>query len=135
MLRRTLWLQSTPTTTTTHTNAQQKVLEINSAYSLLRMCYRSIDIRVKSRHARQFLHRRLMEQWREHSQETNPEKQRFLMDHAGAFLQALHSPRNPKPGEVITFQLSRRQAYEEALKAKAERAKTVHKLPAGAKLN
>ncbi|EAN94190.1 hypothetical protein, conserved [Trypanosoma cruzi] len=133
MLRRTLRVMSTPKTT--HTNAQQEVLEISSAYSLLRMCYRSIDIKVKSRHARQFLQKRLIEQWREHCQETDPEKQRFLMDHAGAFLQALHSSRNPKPGEVVKFQLSRRVAYEEAQRAKAERAKTVHKLPSGAKLN
>ncbi|RNF21983.1 hypothetical protein TcG_02698 [Trypanosoma cruzi] len=121
MLRRTLRVMSTPKMT--HTNAQQEVLEISSAYSLLRMCYRSIDIKVKSRHARQFLQKRLIEQWREHCQETDPEKQRFLMDHAGAFLQALHSSRNPKPGEVVKFQLSRRVAYEEAQRAKAERAK------------
>ncbi|RNF19435.1 uncharacterized protein Tco025E_04136 [Trypanosoma conorhini] len=133
MFRRTPRLLSAPTTT--HTNAQQEVLEIKSAYSLLRMCYRSIDIRVKSRHARQFLQKRLMQQWRENCHETDPEKQRFLMDHAGSFLQALHSPRNPKPGEVVTFQLSRQVAYEEAQRAKAERAKTVHKLPLGAKLN
>nr|CCC90007.1 hypothetical protein, unlikely [Trypanosoma congolense IL3000] len=133
MLRRTAhFLANSPMI---HTNAQQQVLEINSAYSLLRMCYRSIDIKVKSRHARQFLQRRLIEQWRAHCRETDPEKQRFLMDHAGAFLQALHSPRNPKPGETITFQLSRRQAHEEALQAKAERAaKTVNKLPPNAKL-
>ncbi|AAZ10733.1 hypothetical protein, conserved [Trypanosoma brucei brucei TREU927] len=133
LCRSSLWLCGPKMT---HTNAQQQVLEINSAYSLLRMCYRSIDIKVKSRHARQFLQRRLMEQWHVHCRETDPEKQRFLMDHAGAFLQALHSPRNPKPGEPIVFQLSRRQAYEEALKEKAERAtKTVHKLPVGAKLS
>ncbi|KAG8341770.1 hypothetical protein ERJ75_000707200 [Trypanosoma vivax] len=132
---RTSWL-SLNVPSTIHTNAQQQVLEITSAYSLLRMCYRSIDIKVKSRHARQFLQRRLIEQWRLHCQETDPEKQRFLMDHAGAFLQALHSPRSPKPGEPITFHLSRRQAYEDALKAKAERgAKTIHKLPQGAKLS
>ncbi|ESL08553.1 hypothetical protein TRSC58_03742 [Trypanosoma rangeli SC58] len=133
MLRRTLRRLSAPTTT--HTNAQQEVLVIKSAYSLLRMCYRSIDIKVKSRHARQFLQKRLMQQWRENCHETNPEKQRFLMDHAGAFLQALHSSRNPKPGEVVSFQLLRRVAYEESQRAKAERAKTVHKLPSGAKLH
>ncbi|ORC93733.1 uncharacterized protein TM35_000016100 [Trypanosoma theileri] len=133
MLRRTSSLFASPSPPST--NAQQEVLQITSAYSLLRMCYRSIDIKVKSRHARQFLQRRLIEQWREHRHETDPEKQRFLMDHAGSFLQALHSQRNPKPGESITFQLSRRKAYEEAQKVKAERAKTVHKLPPGAKLN
>ncbi|KAH9577457.1 hypothetical protein LSM04_006209 [Trypanosoma melophagium] len=134
MLRRTsgLFASSAPPPST---NAQQEVLQITSAYSLLRMCYRSIDIKVKSRHARQFLQRRLIEQWHEHRHETDTEKQRFLMDHAGSFLQALHSPRNPKPGESITFQLSRRKAYEEAQREKAERAKTVLKLPPGAKLN
>jgi hypothetical protein len=103
-------------------NSQQRVLEINSPLSLLRMCYRSIDITVKSRHARNFLKKRLIEQWAEKRKETNPEKQRFYMDLAGSFLQALHTERNPKPGKVVVFQLSRRAAYEAKL---AEREKSV----------
>ncbi|KAG5494064.1 hypothetical protein JKF63_01898 [Porcisia hertigi] len=103
-----------------HMNSQQRVLEISSPMSLLRMCYRSIDITVKSRHARTFLKKQLMEQWAEKSKETNPEKQRFYMDLAGSFLQALHTERNPKPGRVVEFQLSRRTAYEQKL---AEREK------------
>ena len=103
-------------------SSQQRVLEINSPLSLLRMCYRSIDITVKSRHARNFLKKRLIEQWAEKSKETNPDKQRFYMDLAGSFLQALHTERNPKPGKVVVFQLSRRVAYEAKL---AEREKNV----------
>lgn len=102
-------------------NSQQRVLEINSPLSLLRMCYRSIDITVKSRHARNFLKKRLIDQWAEKSKETNPEKQRFYMDLAGSFLQALHTERNPKPGKPVVFQLSRRVAYEAKL---AEREKS-----------
>lgn len=96
-------------------NSQQRVLEINSPMSLLRMCYRSIDITVKSRHARTFLKKRLMEQWAAKCKEPNPEKQRFYMDLAGSFLQALHTERNPKPGKVVNFQLSRQVAYEQKL--------------------
>ncbi|KAK7196258.1 hypothetical protein NESM_000561500 [Novymonas esmeraldas] len=104
-----------------HMNSQQRVLEINSPMSLLRMCYRSIDITVKSRHARIFLKKQLIEQWAVKSKETDPERQRFYMDLAGSFLQALHTERNPKPGKVVSFQLSRQVAYEQKL---AEREKS-----------
>lgn len=120
----------------THMNTQQKILEINSPMALLRMCYRSIDICVKSRSARNFLKKRLIEQWREKSTEQNPEKQRFNMDLAGSFLQALHTDRNPKPGKVVEFQLSRRVAYEQKLAAQAERGKArrIRKVPKDAQL-
>lgn len=111
-------------------NSQQQVLDINSAMSLLRMCYRSIDIRVNSRHARNFLKKRLIEQWAQKSKETDPDKQRFYMDLAGSFLQALHTDRNPKPGKAIFFQLSRRVAHEEKLAEKKTRnTKRVRKMP------
>lgn len=118
-------------------NTQQKVLEINSPMALLRMCYRSIDITVKSRHARNFLKKRLIEQWSEKSKETNPEKQRFYMDLAGSFLQALHTERSPKPGKVVVFQLSRQVAYEQKL---AEReanngTRRIRRLPRDAKIS
>lgn len=112
-------------------NSQQRVLEINSPLSLLRMCYRSIDITVKSRHARTFLKKRLVEQWAEKSKETNPEKQRFYMDLAGSFLQALHTERSPKPGKAVTFQLSRQLAYEQKLAEQEKSAGTrrVRRMP------
>lgn len=115
-------------------NSQQEVLEINSPTALLRMCYRSIDIRVESRQARSFLKKRLIEQWAEKSKETNPEKQRFYMDLAGSFLQALHTDRNPKPGKPIQFQLSRRVAYEQRLAERRSRnTKRVRKMPVAEK--
>lgn len=94
-------------------NSQQPVLQIDSAFGLLRMCYRSIDITVKSRHGRNFLKKRLITQWRDHRGEQDPEKQRFLMDHAASFLQALHTPKNPDPSKIIVFQLSRVEALKE----------------------
>ncbi|CCW66462.1 unnamed protein product [Phytomonas sp. Hart1] len=100
-------------------NSQQKVLDINSPLSLLRMCYRSIDICVKSRHARNFFKKRLIDQWAEKSKETNPEKIRFYMDLAGSFLQALHTDRTPKPGMVVKFNLSRRIAHEKKMEERA----------------
>jgi ribonuclease D len=94
------------------------VLDVNSAYSLLRISYRSIDIKVKSRHARNFLKRRLIEQWRENRAEQDHRKQRFLMERAGIFLQALHAPLTENAGkEPVVFQLSRVKAREEAEKA------------------
>ncbi|KAG5468791.1 hypothetical protein CUR178_01627 [Leishmania enriettii] len=114
-----------------HMNSQQRVLEINSPMSLLRMCYRSIDITVKSRHARIFLKKRLIELWAEKKNETDPEKQRFYMDLAGSFLQALHTERNPKPGKVVSFQLSRRVAYEQKMAEREESAgaRRVRRMP------
>ncbi|GET92399.1 hypothetical protein, conserved [Leishmania tarentolae] len=114
-----------------HMNSQQRVLEINSPMSLLRMCYRSVDITVKSRHARTFLKKRLIDQWAEKCKETNPEKQRFYMDLAGSFLQALHTERNPKPGKVVNFQLSRQVAYEQKLadREKNAGARRVRRMP------
>lgn len=132
MFRRLRPLALTPTAAMpTGINSQQEVLEINSPLSLLRMCYRSIDIRVKSRHARRFLKKRLIEQWQEHSKETQPEKQRFYMDMAGSFLQALHTDRNPKPGMLVTFQLSRRVAHEQKMAEKLSQApaKRLRRLP------
>ncbi|TPP40219.1 hypothetical protein CGC21_26865 [Leishmania donovani] len=118
-----------------HMNSQQRVLEINSPMSLLRMCYRSIDIKVKSRHARSFLKKRLMEQWAEKCKETNPDKQRFYMDLAGSFLQALHTERNPKPGKAVNFQLSRQVAYEQKLadREKSAAARRVRRMSKEAK--
>ncbi|CAM38637.1 conserved hypothetical protein [Leishmania braziliensis MHOM/BR/75/M2904] len=114
-----------------HINSQQRVLQINSPMSLLRMCYRSIDITVKSRHARTFLKKQLMRQWAERSKETNPAKQRFYMDLAGSFLQALHTERNPKPGKIVNFQLSRQVAYEQKLaeREKSPRTRRVRHMP------
>lgn len=113
-----------------HLNSQQKVLSIESPLSLLRMCYRSIDITVKSRHARSFLKKLLIERWSEKKGETDPAKQRFNMDLAGSFLQALHSDRHPKPGASVSFQLSRRVAYEKEMEERASRpVRKVRRLP------
>ncbi|CCW60732.1 unnamed protein product [Phytomonas sp. EM1] len=136
MLRRSFAALSTKTNlgdAGTRMGSQQKVLEIKSPLSLLRMCYRSIDICVKSRHARNFFKKRLIEQWAEKSKETDPEKMRFYMDLAGSFLQALHTERNPKPGMVINFQLSRRVAHDKKIEEKITKTniKRVAKIPRG----
>jgi hypothetical protein len=110
-------------------NAQQPLVQIESAYGLLRMCYRSIDIQVKSRHGRNFLKKRLMTQWRLHCKEEDLEKQRFLMDHAASFFQSLHMPKSPDPNQVVVFKLSRIEALKEKerLALEAAAAKTVDK--------
>lgn len=102
-------------------NSQQPILQIDSAYGLLRMCHRSIDIHVKSRQARNFLKRRLMDQWRNHCKEQDPEKQRFLMDHAASFLQVLHMPKHPDPSQIVVFQLSRVKAHQMMLEEEAKK--------------
>lgn len=114
-----------------HLNSQQKVLSISSPLSLLRMCYRSIDITVKSRHARAFLKKELIANWAEKKNETDPAKQRFYMDLAGSFLQALHTEKNPKPGAPVEFQLSRRVAHEKAMeeRVKNPRMRKVRRIP------
>lgn len=137
MLRRSLvcWAAATAgagasTGAGQHLNSQQKVLSIDSPLALLRMCYRSIDITVKSRHARAFLKKELIERWAEKKDEKDPAKQRFYMDLAGSFLQALHTERQPKPGAVVEFQLSRRVAYEKELQERASRpVRKVRRLP------
>lgn len=118
MLRRSLYLAAAAGAGQ-HMQTQQKVLSIDSPLSLLRMCYRSIDITVKSRHGRSFLKKELIQQWSELKNESDPAKQRFYMDLAGSFLQALHTDRQPKPGGVVTFQLSRRVAYDKEMEEKA----------------
>lgn len=119
MLRRLLPLYAAGSPTPQHMNSQQQVLNISSPLALLRMCYRSIDITVKSRHARAFLKKELISHWAQKKNETDPAKQRFYMDLAGSFLQALHTDKNPKPGAVVQFQLSRRVAYEKAMEERA----------------
>lgn len=88
-------------------------LDIRSPTSLLRMLIRSIDITVKSRHAKNYLRKRLMAQWRVGRDEVDPDRQRFLMERAGAFLQILHTTRLPTGAESVRFQLSRVQAAKE----------------------
>lgn len=106
-------------------NAQQQSLEIGSAMSLLRMCYRSIDICVKPRHGRTFLKKRLIESWRENRAEPNTHKQRFLMERGGAFLQTLHTSRTPNASTVVVFQLSRVEAQRQKEIAKLDTKGTV----------
>lgn len=113
-----------------HMNSQQKVLTLNSPMSLLRMCYRSIDITVKSRHARAFLKKELIQHWEKKKNETDPVKQRFNMDLAGSFLQALHTDKLPKPGATVEFQLSRRVAYEKEMEERASKPiRKVRRMP------
>lgn len=109
---------------------QQQQLSINSPYSLLRMIYRSVDICVKSRHAKRFLKKRTIESWRAHRGEVDPDRQRFVLERAGSFLQMLHTPKTPQPGVPIVFQLSRAEAerqkdlQREALAKSAKDRKT-----------
>eukprot|EP00796_Vickermania_ingenoplastis_P007369 gene7369-5185_t len=103
-----------------HMNSQQRVLSIHSPLSLLRMCYRSIDITVKADPAL----------GGEKKNETDPAKQRFYMDLAGSFLQALHTEKNPKPGSVVKFQLSRQVAYQQDMEERAKNpVRKVRRLP------
>jgi hypothetical protein len=97
----------------TNTNSAQDALELTSAMNLLRLCYRSIDISVKSRHGRNFLKKRLIETWRGARNETDEKKQRMFMERGAMFLQALHMTRPTEDGKAFThveFQLSRVEA-------------------------
>jgi hypothetical protein len=96
----------------TNTNSAQDALVITSAMNLLRLCYRSIDICVKSRHGRNFLKKRLIETWRLSRHEQNEAKQRMMMERASSFLQALHMEANHTPNMKVVFQLSRVEAHK-----------------------
>lgn len=103
---------------------QQQQLSIDTPYSLLRMIYRSIDITVKSRHAKRFLKKRTVDSWRAHREEADPDRQRFVLERAGSFLQMLHTPKSPQPGMPVVFQLSRIQAEKEKEESRAALAKS-----------
>ena len=103
---------------------QQQQLSIDTPYSLLRMIYRSIDITVKSRHAKRFLKKRTVDSWRAHREETDPDRQRFVLERAGSFLQMLHTPKSPQPGMPVVFQLSRVQAEKDKEENRAALAKS-----------
>ncbi len=103
----------------TNTNTAQDALEISSAMGLLRLCYRSIDITVKSRHGRNFLKKRLIDTWRSARHETNDIKQRMIMERGASLLQALHMGSNHKPGQRVVFQLSRVEAQKQKEAEKA----------------
>ena len=87
------------------TNIQyDNLTEINSAYQLLRLLLRSAELKIKSRQGRQFMKRRIVTQWRLHRTETDPVKQRALMERAGAVLHAMHiKGRAPRPDEPFTL--------------------------------
>eukprot|EP00744_Colponema_vietnamica_P019060 GILI01026948.1.p1 GENE.GILI01026948.1~~GILI01026948.1.p1 ORF type:complete len:136 (+),score=17.39 GILI01026948.1:79-486(+) len=103
-----------------------QTLDIRSPTALLRMLIRSIDICVKSRHAKNFMRKRLMVQWRMGRDEIDPDRQRFLMERAGAFLQILHTTRTPTGAESVQFQLSRIEAakVKEAIQLKRQSAES-----------
>lgn len=104
-----LFHQQTPQ----HAPVGANTLDIRSPTSLLRMLLRSVDICVKSRHAKNYLRKRVMLQWRVGRDETDPDRQRFLMERAGAFLQILHTSKLPTGAESVRFQLSRVEALKE----------------------
>jgi hypothetical protein len=70
--------------------SQQAPKQISSPYELLRLVLRSIELKVRSRHAREFLRKRVISQWRLHRNEPDPQKQRFLMERAATTMSALH---------------------------------------------
>ena len=110
--------------------SQQPCLDITSAYSLLRMCYRSIDIRVKSRHGRSFFKKRLIDQWRRNRSEPSTEVQRHMMELAGSFLVALHMEKTNT--NEARFQLSRvvaEREREEAAVSSGGNLSRVRKIP------
>lgn len=100
-------------------------LHLSSAASLLRLIYRCIDIHIPSNQGRKFLKRRLIEQWRSGREVRDPQRQRMLMERAGAMLQILNTTeRAPKlEKNVVHWQLSRVEAHarkEEMKKMKEE---------------
>lgn len=85
--RSQFWRSLSATPPTPAVNAPH---EIRSAFQLLRLVLHSIELKVKSRHAREFLRKRVISQWREHRGETDPQKQRLLMERASTVMTVLH---------------------------------------------
>ena len=94
------------------TNTAQDALEVTSPMNLLRLAYRSIDIKIKSRHGRNFLKKRLIETWRSARNEKNEQKQRMILERAGSFLQTLHMEETHRQNQKVVFQLSRVEAQK-----------------------
>jgi hypothetical protein len=87
----------------------QQPLQINSPHQLLRMLLKSVDLKVKSRHGRNFLKKRVMEQWRAQRHVTDPSQQRFAMERAAAVLSALHMKEQaPTMDTPIEYDFSRK---------------------------
>jgi hypothetical protein len=76
--------------------------ELQSAYQLLRLLLRSAELKIRSRQARQFMKRRIVTQWRIGRYETDPVRQRALMERAAAVLQVMHVKNTGKGPEQPT---------------------------------
>jgi hypothetical protein len=91
-----------PGNVTSPSQIQYHPTEIQSAYQLLRLLLRSAEVKVRSRQGRQFMKRRIISQWRVGRNETDPMRQRALMERAAAVLHAMHiKGRSPRPDEPI----------------------------------
>jgi hypothetical protein len=74
------------------------------------MAFKSIDVKVHSRQARNFLKRRLATEWREGKKETHFMRQKLWLERAGALIQALHMKgKMPSIDDPIDFDFSRKQ--------------------------
>lgn len=84
-------------------------LTLSSPTMLLRLLLKSIDLKVEARVARNFLRKRTIDSWRRHRGETDPLRQRFLIERAASVLTVLHTKgAMPTPGESIDFRMSRK---------------------------
>ncbi len=105
------------------TQTQYHPTEIQSAYQLLRLLLRSSEVKIRSRQGRQFMKRRIIAQWRVGREETDPMRQRALMERAAAVLHAMHiKGRSPRPDEPIELDFTttnnrNRSTLEDDMKA------------------
>jgi hypothetical protein len=88
----------------------QKPVDIRSAYQLYRVVLKSIEAKVRSRQGRNFLKRRVAEQWRDGRLEQDPQRQRLLIERATACVHVLHmdSSKVPKPDMEVDIDFARK---------------------------
>ena len=75
---------------------QVQPLDLKSPYQMLRLLLKSIDSKVKSRHGRRYLKKRLMSQWRLFRTVDDPFQQRFVLERGASVLTALHMTETDK---------------------------------------
>jgi hypothetical protein len=89
-----------------NTQGADKPLEITTPYSLLRVLLRMIDRKVKSGHARNFFHKKVISEWRLHRNCVDPGLQKLHLERAGAMLTALMIPAGHKAGDPFVWDFS-----------------------------
>ena len=101
----------------------QESITFTSPYNLLRVCLKSITLKVKSGHARRFLTNRLIAEWRRERGATDAHVQRLNMERAGTFVSALHKPKDLKQGEPIQYDFSKPGETPESKPSKSQHAR------------